>query len=199
MGVRFSKGESSGLEVVAYRFVLPLGQDLCDRIQAFKEQHLSQHQSRGDHVFKGLTLAYGNSFFANEAALSRFIKILSAENSFQVSFENFAAYPSHTVYLSVDGGPGWRHLTKKIRKLRSMFNVNELELSICEPQYILAQGLNPREFESLWSACAGAHFSGKFLAENLQLWRRRNGDRYRLIDTIPFLSQPKAVVQPNLF
>jgi 2'-5' RNA ligase len=118
-----------------------------------------------------------------------------------VELENFAAYPSHTIYIDVPTKSPFNELTKSLKKMKWLMNIPQQEPHfINEPHLIIAQRLKPMQFINLWMECEHTTFSGRFIADKMVLLKRNaQVQRYEVVRDMEFMNLPLHVKQGELF
>ncbi|RYD94400.1 MAG: hypothetical protein EOP50_09585, partial [Sphingobacteriales bacterium] len=164
-----------GLRVHEYRLVIPLSEDLQERIVNLRERLYERHRVKQEVLHApSLTLLQCHAFDKTEPRLlERLQQMAQGATPFKVELENFSAYPSHTIYIHVPTRSPFQELVKELKKMKWLMNIPGQEPHfIPEPQLVLAQRLKPMQFIGMWMECEHSEFSGRFIADKLQLWRR---------------------------
>ena len=192
-----------GYRVHEYRLVVPLPEPLQERITGLRERLHERHRVKPPFEIKpSLTVLQCHAFEKTEARfLERLQQVARSLSPFKVELENFAAYPSHSIYIHVPTRSPFQELVKELKKLQWLMNIPGQEPHfIPEPQLILSQRLKPMPFIGMWMECEHSEFSGRFIADHLTLLRRHGGvghwEEVRRLD-LPEL--PSAVKQGCLF
>ncbi|RYY64832.1 MAG: hypothetical protein EOO12_08585 [Chitinophagaceae bacterium] len=174
-----------GYRVHEYRLVLALPEPLRERIAHLRERLHERHRvEKSEPRF-----------------LERLQEVARGLSPFKVELENFAAYPSHTIYIHVPTRRPFQELSKELKKLQWLMNIPGQEPHfITEPELILAQRLKPMPFIGMWMECEHSEFSGRFMADHLVLLRRHAGvGHWEVLRRLDLLELPSAVKQGCLF
>ncbi|RYY38611.1 MAG: hypothetical protein EOO08_13905 [Chitinophagaceae bacterium] len=192
-----------GYRVHEYRLVVPLPEVLQERISALRDKLFERHLVKPAPMLKpSLTLLQCHGFEKTE---TRFVERLQqtamCAAPFKVELGNFAAYPSHSIYINVLTRNPFVELVKELRKIQWLMNIPGHEPHfITEPELVLAQRLKPMQFIGMWMECEHSEFSGRFIADSLELLRRRpEGGAWELVRQMELLQLPLPSKQGCLF
>ncbi|RYZ16432.1 MAG: hypothetical protein EOO16_25815, partial [Chitinophagaceae bacterium] len=192
-----------GYRVHEYRLVLALPEPLRERIAHLRERLHERHRVKPPFDLQpSLTVLQCHAFEKSEPRfLERLQEVARGLSPFKVELENFAAYPSHTIYIHVPTRRPFQELSKELKKLQWLMNIPGHEPHfITEPELILAQRLKPMPFIGMWMECEHSEFSGRFMADHLVLLRRHAGvGHWEVLRRLDLLELPSAVKQGCLF
>jgi 2'-5' RNA ligase len=192
-----------GYRVHEYRLMVPLPDALQERIARLRENLHERNRVKLPFALPpSLTVLRGHAFEKTEARLiDRLQHLTMAVSPFKVELQNFAAYPSHTIYIHVPTRSPFQDLVKELKKIKWLMNIQGHEPHfIPEPHLILAQRLKPMQFTGMWMECEHSEFSGRFIANHLLLMRRRSEDEgWKPLRRLELLELPSAVKQGVLF
>ncbi|GAB4093918.1 2'-5' RNA ligase family protein [Flaviaesturariibacter terrae] len=191
-----------GYRVHEYRLVVPLSDALQERVGGLRDRLHERHRVKPLFVTApALTVLQCHAFERTEARfVERLQQLTMAMTPFKVELENFAAYPSHTIYIHVSTRTPFLDLVKELRTIKWLMNVPGQEPHfIPEPHLVLAQRLKPMQFIGMWMECEHSEFSGRFLADKLVLLRRKEGGPWQELQRLELLQQPSAFKQGSLF
>jgi 2'-5' RNA ligase len=191
-----------GYRIHEYRLVVELPEVLQERIAGLRARLHERHRVKSPFELKpSLTVLRCHAFEKTEARLlDRLQQLAMTMDPFKVELENFAAYPSHTIYINVPTRSPFGDLVRELKKLKWLMNIQGHEPHfIPEPHLILAQGLKPMPFIGMWMECEHTEFSGRFIADRLTLLRRAEGGRWEELRSLELLQLPSAVKQGCLF
>lgn len=192
-----------GYRVHEYRLALELPEPLRERVAHLRERLHERHRVKPPFELQpSLTVLQCHAFEKTEARFTeRLQQVTRSLSPFLVELENFAAYPSHTIYIHVPTRSPFQDLVKELKKLQWLMNIPGQEPHfIPEPHLVLAQRLKPMQFIGMWMECEHSEFSGRFLAEGLTLLRRRaDGGPWEVLRRLELQQLPSAVKQGCLF
>lgn len=150
-----------------------------------------------------ITLLRFTQYEMQEARILRRLEPLIAERaSFLVALNGFGSFPSHTIFFSITTQTQLLELVKSFRPMQQLLTMDQLHKPhfIHTPYINLAVKLLPWQYEKGWLEMHHTHFSGKFMAEQLVLLRKRAGEKnYAAVKRFGLKNERKEVVQGNLF
>ncbi len=149
-----------------------------------------------------LTLLHCHAYEGMEAKLvERMQQVATRNSSFKVELQNFAAYPSHTIYIHVPTRSPFNDLCKELKVVKSLTKVPDHDPHfINEPHLMIAQKLKPFQFTRMWMDCEHTQFTGRFLANSMVLLKRSVvNNQYEEVRQFEFASLAHAVKQGTLF
>jgi 2'-5' RNA ligase len=192
-----------GYQINEYRLVIPLSEALQEKINTVRTSLHERHKIKTNFELPpSLTILKFHAFESIEPRLlERLQQVAMGHNPFKVELENYAAYPSHTIYIEVLTKSPFNELTKSLKKMKWLMNIPQHEPHfINEPHLIIAQRLKPMQFISIWMECEHTSFSGRFISEGMTLLKR-NADtqHYEVLRRMEFMSLPLNVKQGELF
>lgn len=128
--------------------------------------------------------------------------IAAANASFLVELDGFGSFPSHSIYLNVTTKNPIIELVKNLRTIQYLLKIDKDRKPhfITDPFISIARKLLPWQYEKGWLEMSHTHFSGKFMATDLLLLRKRDGDtRFETVRKFQLLNQKTVSVQGALF
>ena len=186
-----------------YRLILPLSEALQESVMALrKELHEKCRVSLPFELKPHLTILHCHAFEGMEAKLAEKIQQVATRNkTFKVELQDFAAYPSHTIYIHVATRSPFNELAKELKRVRPLTKIPDHEPHfINEPHLVMAQRLKINQFTQMWKQCEHTPFTGKFLASSMVLMKRSEyNSRYKAIRQFDFASLASSVKQGTLF
>jgi hypothetical protein len=133
--------------------------------------------------------------------IRRLLLISMSAQPFKIEFSGFDNIPGHTIFLNVSAKNAFQEMVKKIRtEAQQFFKMDDQKPHfILEPRINIASRLQPWQFEKGWLKYSNVDFKGSFIADNILLLKRKQGDR-KYIPVHKFsLMDLKSVPQGNLF
>lgn len=134
--------------------------------------------------------------------LHRLKTILAANPSFILELTNFGSLPTHTIYFQISTQVQLVELVKAMRPLQRLMKMDADHKPhfITEPYLTLARKLLPWQYEKGWLEYSHTPFSGRFVATEVLLLRKKQGaKKYEAIQGFGLLNEKKTVTQPGLF
>ncbi|RPD43520.1 MULTISPECIES: 2'-5' RNA ligase family protein [Chitinophagaceae] len=192
-----------GYRVHEYRLIVPLPETMQQKVQALRtDLHQRHGVKEGWSLKPSLTLA---KFFAYEKSEDKLVERLQQTvmglHPQMIELKDFAAYPSHTLYIPMAGRGMFAEFFKEIKKLKWLMQVPQQDPQFfAEPHLVLAHGLKPLKFIGMWMELEHRQFTGRFKADALLLLRRSApGSRYEVLRRMELLSRGAEVRQGVLF
>lgn len=184
-----------------YRLVIPLSEVLQEKIRAVRKGlHEKYKVPLPFWIPPSLTVLKCHAFEKTEPRLVEQLQhIALGTDVFTVKLEDYAAYPSHTIFINVLTKSPFNELAKELKKAKRLMQIPKHEPHfINEPHLIIAQKLKPMQFIKMWMECEHTQFSGSYRAGEMVLLRR-GSQQYEEVRRMQFMSLPLNVKQGTLF
>ena len=120
----------------------------------------------------------------------------------KVELKDFGSFPSHTIYINVTSKVPIVNMVKHLRQAQALMKINTENKPhfITEPYLPIARKLLPWQYEKGWAEYEQKHFTGRFIADQLLLLKRRVGDKpYQVAGRFNLENLPVATTQGMLF
>lgn len=194
-----------GYNVNEYLLVLSPHKELWDKIikvkEEFSDEHKSDHAKWGKpHITLVNFIQYG---MMEERIINRLRNVAMAHYPFKVELKDFGSFPSHTIYINVTSRVPVQSLVKMIRtetqRLMKLNDDNKPHF-ILEPHLTIARKLKPWQYEKGWLEYSNKRFTGRFIADSMQLLKRPVGEmKYQVVKRFEFQNLPVLTKQGELF
>lgn len=192
-----------GYRIAEYRLIVPLSEALQQTVmQVRKDLHDRYRIPMPFELKPSLTLLHCHAYEGMEAKLvERMQQVATRNSSFKVELQNFAAYPSHTIYIHVPTRSPFNDLCKELKVVKSLTKVPDHDPHfINEPHLLIAQKLKPFQFTRMWMDCEHTQFTGRFMANSMVLLKRSvASNQYEEVRQFEFASLAQSVKQGTLF
>jgi 2'-5' RNA ligase len=192
-----------GYRINEYRLVVPLPEALQHKVLAVRKAlHEKYGVNMAFEIKPSLTVLRCHGFEKGEAKLlDRLQRIALLTRPFKVELEDYAGYPSHTIYINVITKSPFNELCKELKKAKWLMRIPQHDpFFINEPHLMIAQKLKPKEFTTLWTECEHRQFTGRFMADSMLLLKRsENNKHYQVVRRMEFMNLPLNVKQGSLF
>lgn len=192
-----------GYRICEYRLIIPLSEALQQSMmQVRKDLHERYRIPLPFELKPSLTILHCHAYEGMEAKLlERMQQVATRSSAFKVELQNFAAYPSHTIYIHVATRSPFNELTKELKIVKSLTKVPDHDPHfINEPHLLIAQKLKPFQFTRMWMDCEHTQFTGRFMASSMVLLKRSvTSNQYEEIRRFEFASLAQSVKQGTLF
>ena len=192
-----------GHRIAEYRLIIPLSESLQQTVMQLRKALHERYRLPVPFTLKpSLTILHCHAYEGMEARLlERMQQVASRNNSFKVELQNFAAYPSHTIYIQVPTRSPFNELTKELKVIKSLTRIPDHDPHfINEPHLLIAQKLKPFQFTRLWMDCEHTQFTGRFMAGGMVLMKRTaTHPQWEELRRFDFASLAQCVKQGTLF
>lgn len=194
-----------GYRVNEYLLVLSPHEELWNRIVKVKEKFAEDYKS--DHARWGkphITLVnFVQYALMEERIINHLRAIAMGFPPFKVELKDFGSFPTHTIYINVLSKIPVQSLVKAIRsetqRLMKLDDDNKPHF-VLEPHLTIARKLKPWQYEKGWLEYSNKHFTGRFIADSMNLLRRPVGEmKYHIIQKFDFQNLPVTTKQGELF
>lgn len=192
-----------GHRICEYRLVIPLSEALQETIlQVRRDLHERYKIPLPFALPPSLTILHCHAYEGMEPKLlERMQQVATRTNTFKVELQNFAAYPSHTIYIHVATRSPFNELVKELKVVKSLTKIPEHDAHfINEPHLLIAQRLKPFQFTRMWMDCEHMQFTGKFIASQMVLMKRSiTNTHYEAVRHFELASLAQCIKQGTLF
>jgi len=124
------------------------------------------------------------------------------QQPFKVELNGYGGFPSHSIYVAVTTKVPVQTLVKKIRSEAGslMKRGEDKPFMGMEPHFMIAKKLKPWQYEGGWLEYSHKHFTGKFIANEMLLLKRNEGDKnWQVAKHFQFQNLPVETKQAELF
>jgi 2'-5' RNA ligase len=192
-----------GYRINEYRLIIPLPEAIQNKVLAVRKTlHEKYGVKPAFEIKPSLTVLRCHAFEKGEARLLEKLQhIALTTNPFKVELQDYAGYPSHTIYINVATKAPFNDLCKELKKAKWLMQVPQHDpYFINEPHLMIAQRLKPKEFTVLWNECEHRQFTGRFMADAMLLLKRTDTNKaYQAVRRMEFMSLPLNIKQGTLF
>jgi len=201
--------EQSVLQLPGYKpceflVVLQPHEELWNRIMEFKKAFAETYQCpmaafTKPHILLANFVQYA---MMEQRIINRLGLIAMGLPPIKVELKDFGSFPSHTIYLNVTSKAPMMNMVKQIRQAQMLMKINNDNKPhfITEPHIVVARKLLPWQYEKGWLEYEHKHFSGRFIADQILLLKRRVGDKpYQVAGRFNLENLPVVTTQGQLF
>ncbi|MDQ6843363.1 MAG: 2'-5' RNA ligase family protein [Bacteroidota bacterium] len=187
-----------------YLLVLSPHEELWNKIKKVKEEFAEKYQCEQAKWGKPhITLANFVQFEMMEEKLVNRLKTTAmGYTPFKVELKDFGSFPSHTIFINVDSKLQVKNIIKELRPAQKLMTLNKENKPYFpdDPNISIARKLLPWQYEKGWLEYSHRHFTGRFIADNMLLIKRRIGDKaYQIVQRFEFMNLPVSTKQGELF
>ncbi|MEP6648251.1 MAG: 2'-5' RNA ligase family protein, partial [Saprospiraceae bacterium] len=170
-----------GYKITDYMLILPLPHELSEKIGVIRDNFNEKFKVPSTPSKPNLMIASFKQFaMMEERIINRLHTIAMGYPPFKVELRDFGSFPSHTIYIGVTSKIPVQGLVKKVRSdaqaLLKLDNDNKPYFAL-EPHLTIGRKLKPWQYEKAWLEYSTLHFTGRFIASEMVLLKRNEGDR----------------------
>jgi 2'-5' RNA ligase len=193
-----------GYRINEYMIVLHPPGDLRDKIGLIKKEFADTYRTGVNTSGKSHIMLAGFSQYAmmEERVVTRLKAVAMGFRPFKVELKNYGSYPSHSIYINVTTKEPVRNLVKGIKEFQQLLKLNKDQKAhfLDDPNILIARRLLPWQFEKGWQEFSHRQFTGRFVADNMLLIKRRQGEKaWQIVERMEFMDLPVATRQGELF
>ncbi|MFN2458914.1 MAG: 2'-5' RNA ligase family protein [Chitinophagaceae bacterium] len=136
-----------------------------------------------------------------ERIFNQFKNIGIGINPFKVELSNFGSFPTHTIYINVTTKLPIQVLIKQLKSSQQLLKHKDVKPHFIEESHLtICQRLIPWQYEKAWLVYSHEHYTGRFIADSMQLLKRPAGEKgYKPVQNFDFLNLPVSTKQGDLF
>ena len=137
-----------------------------------------------------------------ERIVNRIKTIAMAFHPVKIELKGFGSYPSHSIFIQVESRDPVKALIRDIREMQRLMKPDKEHKPFFtdDPHIMIAAKLLPWQYEKGWLEYSHRHFTGRFIAEDMLLLKRRMGEKaWQILDRPAFQNLPVAIKQGELF
>ena len=120
----------------------------------------------------------------------------------KIEMKDYGSYPTHSIFINVLTREPIRELIRDLKDSQKLFRPdNEHKPYFTDDPHLLIAGkLAPWQYEMGWKEYAHRHFTGRFIAEDMLLLKRRTGEKaWQIAERLAFQNLPVSIKQGELF
>jgi len=193
-----------GYQVNEYQLILDPHEELRNRIVHVKKEFADKYQvSNAWGAKPRLTLVkFKQLEMMEERIVNRFKTIAMGYHPIKIELKDFGSFPSHTIFINVTSKEPIRALVRQMKEAQRLlkFDNENKPHFIDEPHFTISRKLLPWQYEKGWLEYSNRHFTGRFIAQDMLLIKRREGmTAFQIIQRFEFMNLPVAIKQGELF
>ena len=193
-----------GYRVNEYLLVLNPHEELRNKIKKVKQEFYESYQANS--ALGGKPHLALVRFHQRELLEDRIVhhlkRISMGHHAFKVELRDFGSFPAHTIYINIPTKVPIKELVKEVKTIQHLLKMDKDHKPhfIDDPFITIARKLLPWQFEKGWLEYSHRSFTGRFIADNMLLLKRREGEKaYQIIQRFEFLNLPVSIKQGALF
>lgn len=192
-----------GYRIAEYTLVLQPHEELWNKVIKVKKEFAETYEAPSAEWGKPqITLAkFSQLQMMEERICNRLKMVAMAMPAFKVELKDYGSYPSHTIYVNVESKVPLQMVVKHLKTAQALLKTKEHKPHFMDNFFItIARQLLPWQYEKGWLEYSHKHFTGRFIANNMLLLRRGEGEKgYKAIQKFEFLNMPVVTTQGALF
>ena len=193
-----------GYRLNEYMLVLSPHEELRKKILGVKKDFSEKYQCTQATWGKPhmLLARFTQLEMMEERIVNRIKTIAMAFHPVKIELKDFGSYPSHSIFIKVDSRDPVKALIRDIREMQRLMKPDKEHKPFFtdDPHIMIAAKLLPWQYEKGWLEYSHRHFTGRFIAEDMLLLKRRMGEKsWQIIDRPAFQNLPVTIKQGELF
>ena len=187
-----------------YMITLEPHEALGEEIRQLKKDFAAKYDCPAAAKGKpGITIARFEQYeMVEQRIIHRLQVIVAAQAAFGLELHDFGSHPTHSIFLNVTTQVKIVELVRSIRAMQQLLTIDKDHKVhfIKDPNIIIARKLLPWQYEKGWLELSNTHFSGRFIADQVLLHRKREGEiRYTVIGKCKMMNLRTETRQGQLF
>jgi 2'-5' RNA ligase len=171
-----------GYHINEYLLVIAPPEDLWQKVVRIKDDFAKRYQLPAARYLKPhIALVNFMTYdMMEERILQRLQAIAMGLTPFKIEMKDYGSYPSHSIYINVTSKLPLQHLVKQLKEAQKLMRLNQENKPhfIDDPHIGIARKLKPWQFEQGWLEFSHRQFTGRFIANNMLLLKRKAGEKY---------------------
>lgn len=193
-----------GYRVYEYLLVMNPHEELRAQIQKLKKEFAEKYKAPlAFHTKPHITLVNFLAYeMTQERLLNRLGTIALGITPFKIELKGFGSFPSHTIYVNVSTKVPIQAVVRELKSATQLMTLNKDHKPhfIEESHLIICRKLKPWQFEQGWLEYSHRHFSGRFIADSMVLFKRPAGEKgYQPMMRFEFQNLAVNTKQGSLF
>ena len=193
-----------GYRLNEYMLVLSPHEELRKKIQGVKKEFAEKYKCPQAVWGKPhMMLARFTQYEMMEERITHRLKAIAMGfHPVKIEMKDFGSYPTHSIIINVISREPVKDLIREIRESQRLLKPdNDHKPYFTDDPHILVAGkLAPWQYENGWLEYAHRHFTGRFIASDMMLLKRRTGDKaWQIVERLAFQNLPVSIKQGELF
>lgn len=194
-----------GYSIYEYKLVLNPHEELRNKIINLKKEFSENHHPANiqNSIPQVVLVTFKQYSMIEERLITRLQNIAMGFHKIKLELKDFGSFPSHTIYINITSKVPIQNLVKMIRaQSQRLMKLNDeyKPYFIMEPYVTIARKLSSACFDKAWLEYRSRHFSARFIAEDMLLFKRAQGElNYNVVRSFQFQNLPVGISQGDLF
>lgn len=195
--------KAPGYDVYEYKLVLPLPEALENKIWQVRKEFGETYRYKPDPSRPHVTVARFTQWQLMEERICQKLRLIGMSAApFKLEMKDYAAYPSHTIFIKVSTSEPMRLLLRSVKELQRLLKHDgehkpffPSDAAIC-----IGRKLAPWQFEQGWKSYAHRQFTGRCIADSMLLLKRQQpGDAWQIVSRFDLENMPVRTMQTSMF
>jgi len=192
-----------GYRINEYMIVLSLPEDLQQKIGQVKKEFADTYKTISGGGKSHVMLASFTQYaMLEEKLMTRLNAVAMGFRPFKVELKDYTSLPSHAIYINVTTREPLKNLQRELKDFQQLMKLNK----DTRPHFpddtniLIARKLVPWQYEKSWQAFSNRSFTGRFIADNMLVLKRRQGEKaWQIMKKMDFMNLPVTTRQGELF
>ncbi|RYG06040.1 MAG: hypothetical protein EOO02_01915 [Chitinophagaceae bacterium] len=193
-----------GYRINEYMIVLHPPEELRNKIGTIRKEFADNYKTTYTGAGKIHVMLAGFTQYAmmEERLIARLKVVGMGLRPFKVELKDYISSPTHSIHIDVTTREPIRNLVKELRSFQQLMKLNKENKPhfLDEPTIAVARKLTPWQYEEGWKEYSHRQFTGRFIADNMLLLKRRQGEKaWQIAQRLEFMNLPVSTRQGELF
>jgi 2'-5' RNA ligase len=195
----------AGYRINEYLLVLHPPEDLWQKLTRVKNEFAEKYKNNVARYIKPhiMLVNFLSLDMMEDKIVQRLQSVSLGVSPFKIELKDYGSYPSHTIYVNVISKLPIQHLVAQLKDMQRMMKLDKEHKPhfIDEPHIAICRKLKPWQYEEGWLEYSNRQFTGRFIADNMLLLKRKAGEKsaYQIVKRFEFMNLPVATKQGSLF
>ena len=193
-----------GYRINEYMIVLNPPEDLRNKISQVKKEFAETYKTGLTAPGKShiMLAAFTQYEMMEERLINRLNIVAMGFRPFKTELKDYQSFPSHSIFINVSTREPVRKLIRELKDFQQLMKLNKDTKPHFpdDAQIIIARKLMPWQYEKGWLEFSHRQFTGRFIADNMLLLKRRQGEKaWQIAQRLEFKNLPVTTRQGELF
>lgn len=190
-------------QVYEYAIVIQPHEDLEERIKQLRREFNVLFRVEKPVISVHIPLVYFTQHITMQDKITRRLRMFTMRSKpFRIGLKDFSSLPTHTIYIAGSEKNQYREFVHALKtESQGLLKMDEQHKPnfIPDPNIPVAVKLLPWQYENGWLQYSNAGFNASFIADNIILLRRKEGElKYFPVQRFNLMNIAAASVQTSL-
>lgn len=187
-----------------YRLILNPHEDLRNKILQVKKEFAEKYKTPAAFYSKPhiALINFVQLDMMEEKIVNSLKTIAMGYPPFKVELKDYRSYPSHSIYINIESKMQVQNLIRELKSAQRLMTLNKDNKPhfLDNPNLSIAVKLKPWQYEQAWQEYSHRHFTGRFIADNMLLIKRKIEEKaFQIVQRFDFMNLPVTTKQGELF